>query len=308
VATRRGAVAFLACAGLFLPGGAVAAVPPGVAENNGLWIAPKPGGAWDYIDQVECTASNDSHLLWSNIPYVNVDYRHGLPIVGQVRDIGGVALTGRAVHIFSSGFREGEQARFEHTVKSGSNGMISYKTRGLRRDTFVWAELDKSLLGTNIGTCPHWVVTPGISDPIVVDVRPILHIGAKKTSTDLHKATVRARLEAVNPRTAGTVILQRRVRGRWTGKGKLKPDARGNIVIKLSFVREGTYSYRLRFTPRKGSKDYSTSAERRFSVNVDFPSPRHGTGSVNVRQGSVVTLTSTKRADVPCLPTDPKCK
>ena len=80
------------------------------------------------------------------------------------------------------------------------------------------------------------------------------------------------------------------------------------MKIRLSYKKEGTYKYRLLFTPKKTSTDYVVGAERRFAVTVDFPAPKKqatgGSMAVAVAAsptGPALTVSlPDKRHDIPC--------
>jgi hypothetical protein len=116
--------------------------------------------------------------------------------------------------------------------------------------------------------------------------------------------TVTAKLDAVDAAHAGAVVLQRKAGAGWRNVKTLHPTRTGVMRIKLAFSKQGTYRYRVRFTPKKTSTDYVVGAERRFTVTVDFPSPKKqvtsgGGGGITYRPGPAVSLPD-KRHSIPC--------
>jgi hypothetical protein len=301
--TRRAVVglaaAFVAC----LPATSQAA---GISS---VLITPTPGAVWDYVDSSDCIATDGS--LWSSIVYVNVDVHRSLNISGEVRNAGGNLFPNQPVTIFMAGYRPGENLhpRTLRRTLSASDGSFKLLTPPLTRNVFVWAQLDTGLQGGLTQRCTPvmWPLLPGISDPIVVDVRPVLRIG-RKTTTRGKKLTVSAVLDAADPTHAGKVVLQRRVGKSWRRAQTLHPGSTGRMKIRLSFSRSGPYRFRLLFTPRKGSTDYVVGAERQFSVRVALPTPRRPkvAPAVSYTPGPALVIPD-RRHGIPCPPLLPKC-
>ncbi len=298
MASRRRAATLIAWACLACP-------PIAAADINSVMIAPNPGGNWDFVDTSDCVAPGGA--VWSSIVYVNVDTGHGLAILGEVRDAGGVPLAGRQVNLYMAGYHAGENLHptLLRRLPSGAGGQFRYQTPALKRNMYVWAELDPELRGGLSQACTPvaWPLLPGISDPIVIDVRPVVRIDRKKTTRG-RSLTVTAKLDAVDPAHAGTVVLQSKARAGWRNVRTLHPTRTGAMTIKLAFSKQGTYRYRVRFTPKRASTDYVVGAERRFAVTVNFPSPKKhvtsgGGGGITYSPGPAVSLPD-KRHSIPC--------
>ena len=165
----------LAAAGLLAAAALVAPTAASAGAIDSLWIAPTPGSAYEYVGALDCIGEKDA--LWSTIPYVNIDIKKKLSVTGQVQTIGGFPAPGHVVNVWFAGFRQGE---FQHPkrlarITAGAEGFFSFKSPKMLRNGIVWTEVDAVLLGDKIGQCgnpSNWPLVPGISDPIVIDVRP----------------------------------------------------------------------------------------------------------------------------------------
>jgi len=304
----RHAVALAAAFALGLPASAHA-----VAGLNSLWVAPDPAFAshWQQVTSIDCfgPGPRGDAVRLTSVQIYNVDIGEGLRLTGQVIDTNGNPIANVPVAIGYGRFRPTDKVGIMTSPKPRSNakGNLSFRIPAseLRRNILIWPLLVQP--GATIGTCASkdksfsMSVITGASDPMVIDVRPLLKVN-RTFKTRGRKITIGGRLVADNPKAAGTVQLQQKAGSRWKRLATVRPKPTGVVSFAIQLKKKGRTSFRLVFVPRANATDYLVGAERRFSVAFTPPTPRHRAPVFKVTQGATIRVPEKKtvKHNLPC--------
>jgi hypothetical protein len=285
---------------------AAAALPASAGANN-IWTAPDPATSahWEKLTQIDCFAPAPTpgapDVRMMSVEIVSLQIGEQLKFTGEVHDGNGSLLPNTPVAIALGRFRAADKVTLlKRPVQSNALGQLSFAVpkSELQRNTLIWAILPTDLAA--VGTCSSKdhafssTVFTGVGDPLMVSVRPLLRVNSK-FKTKGRNLTIGARLVAADVSHAGTVQLFQRVGSKWKKVGRpARPKGSG----LLSFgVRVGSHktSYQLVFTPRRNSPDYTASAERRFSITYQPPTPKRPKAQPVVSQGAIVNRPEPKQ-------------
>jgi hypothetical protein len=289
----------------------VAAALPATAGAAGgvsnIWTAPDPATAdqWEDLGRIDCFAPAPTpgvaQVRLMSVSIIGITIGQQLKFTGEVRDTNGNLLANKPVAILVGRFRPTDVAALmKKPLQSNSVGKLEFAipTRELRRNTLLWPVLPGEV--STLGACASkdgalkTTALNGVADPLMVSVRPLLKVDRSFTAKG-KKVTVKARLVAEDVSRAGKVQLYRRAGSKWKKVGQPKSVKRNGLVTFGVSVSKGKTSYQLVFTPRKNSPDYTATAERRFSITYNPPTPRRPKGGAVVSQGVVVNRPEPKR-------------